>query len=96
MLNEFASSDAPLSEEQDAAITAAIANGAETDHEYALAKEYLDALAEYVGILNSGMDFSAADSTEFVMDKYIAPLAEDENVGMATFLAARLTNPSGS
>ena len=96
VLNEFASSDAPLSEEQDAAITAAIANGAETDREYALAKEYLDALAEYVGILNSGMDFSAADSTEFVMDKYIAPLAEDENVGLATFLAAKLANPSGS
>jgi len=93
VINQFASSDAPLSEEQDAAVTEAIAKGAEGNAEYALAKEYLDALAEYVGILNNGMDFSAADSTEFVMDKYIAPLAEDENVGLATFLAARLTEP---
>lgn len=96
VINQFASSDAPLSEEQDAAVTEAIAKGAEGNTEYALAKEYLDALAEYVGILNSGMDFSAADSTEFVMDKYIAPLAEDENFGLATFLAARLTGAGRS
>lgn len=96
VINEFASGDAPLSEEQDAAITAAIAGGAEGNTEYALAKEYLDALADYVAILNYEMDLSAADSTEFVLNKYIAPLAEDEKVGLATFLAAKLTTPAGS
>ena len=74
VINEFASSDAPLSEEQDAAITAAIADGAENNTEYALAKEYLDALAEYVGILNNEVILSPADSTEFVLNKYIEPL----------------------
>ena len=96
VISDFASSDAPLSEEQDAAIFVAIADGAGGSNEYALAKEYLDALAEYVGILNNGMDFSAAESTEFVMDKYIAPLAEGENVALVTFLAKRLTSSGQS
>jgi filamentous hemagglutinin family protein len=96
VISDFASSDAPLSEEQDTEIIVAIADGAEGNADYALAKEYLDALAEYVGILNRGMDFSATESTQFVMDKYIAPLAEGENVALVTFLAKRLTTPAGS
>jgi len=95
-INEFASSDAPLSEEQDAAIVAAIAGGAEGNTEYALAKEYLDALADYVAILNNDMNLSAADSTEFVLNKYIEPLIENENINLAPFLAAKLTTSPGS
>ncbi len=96
MLNEFASSDAPLSEEQNAAITVAIAGGTEGNIEYALAKEYLDALADYVTILNNEMNLSMADSTEFVLNKYVEPLIENENIGLATFLTSKLTNPSDS
>lgn len=96
VVNEFASSEAPLSEEQSAAIAEAIATGVQAGGEYALAREYLYALAEYVGILNDQMNYSAAESAEFVLNKYIAPLAETENVGVAEFLAARLTDLSGS
>ena len=96
IISEFASSDAPLSEEQNAAITGIIANGAEGNAEYALAKEYLDALGGYAGILDNEMDFSTTQSAEFVIDKYVAPLAENDNAGLATFLAAMLTNRGGS
>jgi len=96
VLNEFASSDAPLSEEQNAAITVAIAGGAEGNTEYALAKEYLDALADYVAILNNEMNLSTTDSTEFVLNKYIEPLIEKENINVATFLAEKLADPSSS
>jgi len=92
VVSEFASDGAPPSEEQEAAITVAIAAGAEGNAEYALAKEYLDALAEYVAILSSQMDFSAAESTELVMDNYIAPLAEGENAHIVTFLVSTLTS----
>lgn len=96
VISEFASSDAPLSEEQNAAIAEAIASGARAGGEYALAGEYLDALAEYVGILNNEMYFPAAESAQFVLNKYVAPLAESENVAVAEFLAAKLTDLSGS
>lgn len=96
VINEFASNDAPLSEEQDAAITATIAGGAGGNTEYALAKEYLDALADYVAMLNNDMNLATADSMELVLNKYIEPLIEKENVGLATFLAAKLLNSPGS
>jgi len=92
IISEFASSDAPLSEEQNAVITEIIANGAEGNAEYALAKEYLDALGGYAGILDNEMGFSKTQSAEFVVNKYVAPLAENDNAGLATFLAAMLTN----
>ena len=91
VINEHASSVVPLTEEQEAMITVAIADGAENNAEYALAEEYLDALADYVAILNNGMNLSAADSTEFVLNKYIEPLIENENTNLAPFLAAKLT-----
>jgi len=96
VINEHASSVVPLTEEQEAMITVAIADGAENNAEYALAKEYLDALADYVAILNNGINLSAADSTEFVLNKYIEPLIENENTNLAPFLAAKLTTSPGS
>jgi len=96
VIGEFASSDAPLSEEQDASITAAIANNTESDSHYAAAAAYLDSLAEYVGILNSEMNFNGVESIMLAADRYIAPLAGGENAALTGFLAARLTSLGGS
>jgi hypothetical protein len=98
VINEVALSAAPPSEEENASITAAIANNNEPGNHYAMAGEYLDSLAAYVGALNSEMNFSMADSMTFAADRYIAPLLERDsgNFGVATFLAARLTALSAS
>lgn len=56
---------------------------------YAKAGDYLDALAAYVGILNSEMNFSTEESAAFAQ-RYIERFAESENAGLAAYIAARL------
>ncbi len=94
VINEFASSAAPPSEEQMASIADAIANNTESDNAYALAGEYIDALVAYVGILED-LGYSSEDSITVASDKYVAPLAEGDNVGLAAYVAARLTALGG-
>ena len=90
VINEFASSDAPPSEEQMASVANAIAMNTDADSQYALAGEYLDSLVAYVGTLED-LGFSAEDAINVATDKYIAPLAEN-NVGVASYMSARLTS----
>ena len=96
VINEFASSTAPPTEEQMASIADAIANDVEGNRQYAAAGEYLDALAKYVGILNSEMGFSADESIQFATDNYVGQLADGENAGVAAYVAARLAALGGS
>jgi len=95
VVNEYASSDLPATEEQMASIADAISRSVVTDSQYALASQYLDALAEYVGILNSEMNFSPTGSVVLVADKYVAPLAESETAGLTAYIAARLAELGG-
>ncbi len=94
VINEFASSTAPPSEEQMASIADAIANNTEAGNAYALAGEYIDALVAYVGVLED-LGYSSEDSITVASDKYIAPLAEGDNVGLAAYVSARLTSLGG-
>ena len=95
VINEFASSTAPPTEEQMASIADAIARNTDEDNYYAVAGEYLDALVTYVGILSSEMGFSASESVQIVTDKYIGGLAQSQNVGVAAFIAASLAALGG-
>ncbi|MHC4557579.1 MAG: Ig-like domain-containing protein, partial [Planctomycetota bacterium] len=88
VINEFASSTAPPTEEQMASIADAIANNTEADNQYFIAGQYLDALAEYVGILNMDMNFSIEESIELAMEKYVGQLADSDNAGLAAYVAA--------
>ena len=90
VINEFASSDAPPSEEQMASVADAIADNTDEDSQYALAGEYLDSLVAYVGTLQD-LGFSPEDAISVATDKYIAPLAED-NIGLATYMSSKLTS----
>jgi len=90
VINEFGSSIAPPTEEQMAAIVDAIRGNTDEDSYYALADEYLDAFVTYIGILNSEMGFSTTRSVRFVTYKYINRLPQDQNVGVAAFLAGCL------
>ena len=95
VISEFASSNTPPTEEQMASIADAIARNTDDDSYYAVAGEYLDALATYVGVLNNDMGFSATESVQFVTDKYVGRLAQGDNVGVATFIAASLAALGG-
>ena len=91
VIENIASSSAPVSEEQMAAIADAIANNIEADNAYALAGQYLDALTAYVNIV-SNLGLSTEQAITVATDKYIAPLIDSDNVGLATFVTARLTS----
>lgn len=95
IISEFASSTAPPTEEQMLSIADAITRNTDEDSYYAIADEYLDALATYVGILSSEMGFSTIESVQLVTDKYIGRLAQGQNVGVATFIAASLAALGG-
>lgn len=90
VINQFASTSAPPSEEQMALIADAIARNAETDTQFAAAGEYLDALADYVGILNGEMNLSTEESVAIAVNNYIVSMNEVDNVGLATYIASRL------
>jgi len=95
VVNELASNTAPPTEEQMASIASAIAMNVGADNQYAVAGQYLDALAKYVGILNNQMGFSTAESIQLATDKYVGPLAEGQNAGVAAYVAARLAALGG-
>jgi len=79
-----------------ASIADAIANDIEGNIQYTAAGEYLDALAKYVGILTDEMGLSADQAVQYAMDNYIQDLAEEQNMGVASFVAARLATLGSS
>ena len=78
-----------------ALIADAITRNIDDDSYYAIADEYLEALATYVGTLSSEMGFSSIESVQLVTDKYVGRLAQGQNVGVATFIAASLAALGG-
>jgi filamentous hemagglutinin family protein len=96
VVNEFAASDAPPSEEEMASIADAIARHTDDGTHYAAAGQYLDALAQYVGLLNENFGYPMVDSVAFAADKYVGPLAEKtDNVAVSTYVASRLGEIAG-
>jgi hypothetical protein len=98
VINEIVSSTAPISEELLASVSQALANhrNDEDKAHYRLAGKWLDALVEYVGILQSEVNWSVDESVEFVLDKYVAPVTEGSDVNLAMFLHLQLESLSGS
>jgi len=90
IIDEFGSSTGPITEELAAYITNAMAHDSGTRAHYAIAEEYFGALAEYVGVLHNDMGFSVEKAAQKVAKKYIDPLAGSGNVGVASYVAARL------
>jgi hypothetical protein len=96
VINEFASSTAPPSEEQMTSIANAIAQNVGAANQYAAAGEYINALAKYVGVLNSQMGYTTDEAIQLVTDKYVGPLGQGQNAGLAAYVAARLAALGGS
>ncbi len=87
IINEFAAAGAPPTEEQMATIADTIAKNAKGNNRYAVAGEYLDAVAQYTGVLVGKLGFSAEESVMLVTDKYINRLAQSGNVSVAAMVA---------
>jgi len=94
VIREFASSNAPPSEEQMASIADAIGRYAKSGNRYAVAGEYLTALADYVSILTTDMGFSPEESVRLAATKYVNRLAKGANADAAAYVAARLSELS--
>jgi hypothetical protein len=67
-----------------------MAQNAGASNQYAAAGKYVDALAQYVGVLNSQMGFTTDEAIQLATDKYVGPLGENQNAGVAAYVAARL------
>ncbi|GAG54401.1 unnamed protein product, partial [marine sediment metagenome] len=90
VINEFAAPAAPISEEQMASIGQALALHSDDGTYYAAAGQWLDTLVEYIGILNSEIGWSMADSAAFVTTKYVAPATADVDATVVAYVEARL------
>lgn len=90
VIDEFASSTAPPTEEQMASIAEAISGSAEPGSVYALAGAYVSSLEDYVTFLVGEMGFSQGDAIALATTKYVEQLAEKQSVGLAAYVAAEL------
>ncbi len=90
VVNEFASSTAPPTEEQMASIADAIASNAGADNHYGIAEEYLNALAQYISILNTDLGFSMNEAVQFATANYVNQLGDRGNANVAAYVSARL------
>ena len=94
VVNEFVATAAPPLEEQMASIAMAFADHADDGTHYAAAGQWIDALAEYVGILNTEMGYSPGDSAAFA-NKYVAPATEAGDVSLIAYVEASLAALGG-
>jgi hypothetical protein len=63
---------------------------------YAAAGQWLDALAEYFGILTTEIGWSVDEALIFVADKYVVPEIEDDDMSLVMFLQLQLEALAGS
>jgi hypothetical protein len=93
VVNQFAATPGPVSEEQMAMIATAIGNPAENS-DYALARQWLDSLAEYVGILTREMNLSGEEAAAFAA-KYTSSVTSGDNETLAAYVEAQLAGFGG-
>jgi filamentous hemagglutinin family protein len=70
VISQFVRPDVPITEENMASVNQVLALHAEDDTYYAAAGEWLDALVQYVGILNNEIGWSAEDAMMFAIEKH--------------------------
>lgn len=91
VVNEFVAPEAPISDERMALIAAALASHTDDGTHYAEASRWLDALVEYVGILNNEMGWPISNSIAFALDKYGKSIEQIGDVNLIAYIQARLT-----
>ena len=95
VINEFAQPEVPPSPEQFASIGQAFALHANDTTHYAVARQWLDALAEYVVILMGEIGWPADKSIEFVMGKYGPTVTGPGDVSVTAYIQMHLEDRTG-
>ena len=85
----------PFTDEQAALIADAFSEHSDDGTYYAAAAQYIDALAEYISLLNTRLNYSPTDAIEFVMSKYGGLITESENTNLAVFVQMQLEKLGG-
>ena len=88
VINEVTGAGAPPSEEQMATIATTLSNPKEGT-QYALAEQWLNAMAEYVNILHNEFQMPAKEAVTYV-SKYTAPVVNGNDAALSAFVQARL------
>lgn len=95
LIDEFTSSTMTPTEEQMAFVVNAIANNTESNNDYDVAGQYLEALIEYVDILDREVGLPTNKAIELVTARYVNRLGQGNNVRIMPFITARLSAMRG-
>jgi hypothetical protein len=95
VVGEFVQAPVPPSSEQMASIASALAQHSNDGTHYAAAGQWLDALGEYVGLLNKEIGWPTGECVAFVMGKYCAPITEAGEVRTIAFIQMHLEAVAG-
>jgi hypothetical protein len=90
VFNELAPANVAYTPEVAASIVTAFAGRVNDGTQYATVIEFIDALVNYIAVLDNDMGSPVGDSVAFVIEKYGKGITESENNNMAAFIAARL------
>ena len=93
VVSEYAAAGAPPSEEQMALIAVAMENP-EEGSDYALASAWLDAMTQYVSILNTELGLATEDAVA-VAGKYVSPVTTSDDTAVAGYVSVRLAEIGG-
>jgi hypothetical protein len=85
-INDLAPPEAPLTDETATSVVTAFEQAREGT-QYAIAKEYVDAFAQYVTLLDATFASLVDDSQAFVFDKYGESMMENNNPNITAFVA---------
>jgi hypothetical protein len=96
VVNEYVTPAAPIADEQMALIAAAMAERVDDPlaPQYAFADRWLDALAAYIGILNTELGLSDEETLALV-EKYLGPVNESGNEALVAYVQAQLAAYTG-
>jgi hypothetical protein len=88
VINEFAAAGTPPSEEQMAMIATALNNPKEGT-QYALAAQWLNALAKYTSVLHNDLKLPVDESMRYAA-KYTSPVTNGNDAAVAAFVQAKM------
>ena len=87
--NTLAPADAPFTPELSASVATAFAT-AEEGSIYASAAEYIDAMVQYVAVLDTDLGSPVGDSVAYAMEKYGTQIVGSDNANLTAFVTARI------
>lgn len=90
VVNEFVAPEEPISDERMALIADALANHIDDGTHYAEASRWLDALVEYIGILNGEIGWPVINCVAFVLDKYGESIEQSGDANLIAYVQAHL------